>query len=65
MIDQLVEMMPEHSGPDMSQDRGMPQYDYISFMEKMLNNRRQDEVPEGVLQERTNVGASPRKEIKA
>lgn len=65
VIDQLVEMMPEHSGPDMSQDRGMPQYDYITFMEKMLNNRRHDEVPEGVLQERTNVGANQRKEIKA
>jgi Ca2+-binding EF-hand superfamily protein len=39
VIDQLVEIMPAHSGPDMSEDRGMPQYDYISFMEKLINEQ--------------------------
>ncbi|PFH61094.1 hypothetical protein XA68_18248 [Ophiocordyceps unilateralis] len=37
VIDRLVEMMPPHSGPDMSADRGRPQYDYISFMDKLIN----------------------------
>lgn len=63
VIDQLIDIMPAHSGPDMSQDRGMPQYDYISFMEKMVNeNEDEDDVPSGVLQDRTNRGEmSPRK----
>lgn len=43
VIDQLVGMMPEHKGPDMSADRGMPQYDYISFMEKMIKEERERE----------------------
>ncbi|PHH62151.1 hypothetical protein CDD81_7525 [Ophiocordyceps australis] len=56
VIDQLVEMMPPHKGPDMSEDRGQPQYDYISFMEKLINEEgNADEVPSGVLQDRTNV----------
>ncbi|EGX96821.1 alpha-actinin, sarcomeric (f-actin cross linking protein) [Cordyceps militaris CM01] len=67
VIEQLSRIMPEHTGPDMSDDRGMPQYDYISFMEKMLNNQKEsDQVPSGVLQDRTNVGdAGPRKGVKA
>lgn len=68
VIEQLAGIMPSHNGPDMSQDRGMPQYDYISFMEKLLNNERgreDSEVPSGVLQDRTNVGeSSPRKNGK-
>ncbi|UNI14220.1 alpha-actinin [Purpureocillium takamizusanense] len=72
VIDQLVEMMPPHKGPDMSGDRGQPQYDYISFMEKLINEERAaaatgaaTDVPSGVLQDRTNVGeASPRRDTK-
>jgi hypothetical protein len=29
--------MPEHHGPDMKEDRDLPKYDYISFMEKMIS----------------------------
>ncbi|KAM3467463.1 hypothetical protein NHJ13051_008922 [Beauveria bassiana] len=67
VIEQLNGIMPLHTGPDMSADRGMPQYDYIAFMEKMLNNQKEsDQVPSGVLQDRTNVGESgPRKDGKA
>jgi Ca2+-binding EF-hand superfamily protein len=61
VIDQLIEMMPQHKGPDTSEDRGMPQYDYISFMEKLINEQNEaGEAPSGVLQDRTNhsnVGA--------
>lgn len=66
VIDQLVDMMPEHKGPDMSEDRGMPQYDYISFMEKLINDERgpEEQAPSNVLQDRTNRDESPRKESK-
>lgn len=55
VIDQLVEMMPPHKGPDMSEDRGLPQYDYISFMEKLINEEQEGQnEPTHVLQDRTN-----------
>lgn len=55
VIDQLVEMMPAHKGPDMSEDRGLPQYDYISFMEKLINEEQEGQnEPTHVLQDRTN-----------
>lgn len=57
VIEQLAGMMPPHKGPDTAEDWGQPQYDYISFMEKLINDDREpDEVPRGVLQDRTNVG---------
>ncbi|KAF7542561.1 hypothetical protein G7Z17_g11472 [Cylindrodendrum hubeiense] len=60
VIDQLIDIMPPHSGPDMSEDRGMPQFDYITFMEKMINDPRDgqdDAAASGVLQDRTNLEA--------
>ncbi|KAF5010547.1 hypothetical protein FDECE_3289 [Fusarium decemcellulare] len=55
VIDQLIEIMPAHNGPDMSEDRGMPQYDYISFMEKMINEQREGQDSSGgALQDKTN-----------
>ncbi|KAL1889848.1 alpha-actinin [Ceratocystis pirilliformis] len=36
VIEKLTDIMPSHSGPDMQVDRGMPQYDYISFMDKLM-----------------------------
>jgi Ca2+-binding EF-hand superfamily protein len=65
VIDQLVEMMPQHNGPDTAEDRGRPQYDYISFMEKLINEERGRGEGEGsILQDRTNRSVSPRKESK-
>ena len=65
VIDQLVEMMPEHKGPDTAEDRGRPQYDYISFMEKLINEERgREEGASSILQDRTNRSVSPRKESK-
>ncbi|KAJ4200749.1 alpha-actinin [Fusarium falciforme] len=56
VIDQLIEIMPEHNGPDMSEDRGMPQYDYISFMEKLINDQQDgQDGSEAALQDRTNL----------
>ncbi|KAI0022003.1 hypothetical protein F4780DRAFT_241196 [Xylariomycetidae sp. FL0641] len=36
VIEKLCELVPEHKGPDMQEDRGVPQYDYISFMENLI-----------------------------
>jgi hypothetical protein len=27
--------MPAHKGPDLAEDRHLPKYDYVSFMDKM------------------------------
>lgn len=37
VIEKLCEIVPPHRGPDMAQDRGIPQFDYISFMEKLIS----------------------------
>jgi Ca2+-binding EF-hand superfamily protein len=37
VIEKLVEIMPRHSQAD---DRGRPQYDYVSFMEKLINEEK-------------------------
>lgn len=29
--------MPKHEGPDLLEDRDIPKYDYISFMQKMMD----------------------------
>jgi Ca2+-binding EF-hand superfamily protein len=56
VIDKLIEIVPTFKGPDMAQDRGVAQYDYISFMDKLVN------APDGVsLVDITNgAGASGR-----
>ncbi|KAL0931932.1 alpha- sarcomeric (f-actin cross linking protein) [Colletotrichum truncatum] len=66
VIDKLIEIIPTHNGPDTAEDRGMPQYDYIAFMEKLINDEKEaGSVPNGVLQERTNRGnAVPPKDPK-
>lgn len=38
VIDQLVQLVPLHTGPDLQEDRGVPQYDYISFMDKLISD---------------------------
>jgi hypothetical protein len=44
VIEHLVQTMPLHQGPDLLEDRDLPKYDYISFMEKMMehNNKSKD-----------------------
>lgn len=37
VIEELCNIVPLHHGPDMAEDRGVPQYDYISFMEKLIS----------------------------
>jgi len=40
LIDHLVQSMPEHRGPDLQEDREMPKYDYVTFMEKFVDARK-------------------------
>ncbi|KAN0071717.1 Calponin homology domain containing protein [Elaphomyces granulatus] len=37
LIENLLGTMPKHEGPDLLEDRDIPKYDYISFMEKMMD----------------------------
>ncbi|CRK34505.1 hypothetical protein BN1723_018734, partial [Verticillium longisporum] len=76
VIDKLVDLIPLHSGPDMLDDRGMPQYDYIAFMDKLISGTAggscdassaggdydDDDVPSGVLKERTNRDSNLRQD---
>ena len=32
--------MPAHKGPDLQQDRNLPKFDYITFMQKMTQDGR-------------------------
>ncbi|KAF2152961.1 alpha-actin-like proteinin [Myriangium duriaei CBS 260.36] len=38
LISDLIKSMPEHRGPDLQEDRGMPKYDYVSFMERFAGD---------------------------
>ena len=38
LIEDLIQTMPPHSGPDLQEDRHLPKYDYITFMEKMMGD---------------------------
>lgn len=40
VIEEMVKSMPEHKGPDLQDDRDVPKYDYVSFMEKLTADRR-------------------------
>jgi Ca2+-binding EF-hand superfamily protein len=45
VIDKLIKVVPLHKGPDLQQDRGMPQYDYISFMDGLISDPNEPEEP--------------------
>lgn len=44
VIEHLVKTMPPHEGPDLLEDRDLPKFDYISFMNRMIEDqKRKDE----------------------
>ncbi|KAK0623112.1 calponin homology domain-containing protein [Immersiella caudata] len=63
VIEKLVEIIPPHNGPDMQADRGMPQYDYIAFMEKLINDEAAGNGSGGPLLDKTNGRLSPTKQM--
>jgi Ca2+-binding EF-hand superfamily protein len=38
VIDKLTKIMPSHKGPDLKEDRGMPQFDYVRFMDGLITD---------------------------
>ena len=42
LVEGLLHSMPPHRGPDLQEDRALPKYDYISFMEKMTLGESDD-----------------------
>lgn len=36
VIEDLLKTMPEHKGPDLQEDRDIPKFDYITFMENFM-----------------------------
>ena len=46
VIEHLVQTMPQHDGPDLLEDRDLAKYDYISFMEKMMEEQKNDRISE-------------------
>lgn len=40
VIEHLVKTMPQHDGPDLLEDRDLTKFDYISFMEKMIEEKK-------------------------
>lgn len=48
VIDKLIEFMPLHKGPDVKEDRGLPQYDYIEFMDHLISHPNEGTVLEDI-----------------
>ncbi|KAK4180046.1 hypothetical protein QBC36DRAFT_358767 [Triangularia setosa] len=71
VIEKLVEIIPEHKGPDVKEDRGKKQYDYIAFMERLIAEEGQRPLSSssarsnisGILGDRTNGRTSPAKSV--
>lgn len=42
VIEHLVKTMPQHEGPDLLEDRDLAKFDYISFMEKMIEQNKRN-----------------------
>ncbi|KAJ9638542.1 uncharacterized protein PV06_09571 [Exophiala oligosperma] len=45
LIEDLLHSMPEHRGPDLEVDRDVPKYDYISFMQGMMDGQNSQAQP--------------------
>ncbi|KAL2067887.1 hypothetical protein VTL71DRAFT_15985 [Oculimacula yallundae] len=65
VIDKLIQFVPLHKGPDLQEDRGMPQYDYISFMDGLLGGPEDleessalSDIPNGRSPQRAATGSS-------
>ncbi|KAF2719883.1 alpha-actinin-2 [Polychaeton citri CBS 116435] len=55
VVQELIQSMPAHKGPDLQEDRDLPKYDYVKFMERYLSgggaggtNGRVEELHDGV-----------------
>ena len=58
LVEDLLSSMPQHRGPDLQEDRNLPKYDYISFMEKMTQGDLNTSPRPS-----SNDGASPERKV--
>lgn len=47
LIEDLLQSMPEHQGPDLEVDRDVPKYDYITFMQNMMGDEKEKRAANG------------------
>lgn len=45
LVEDLLSTMPEHKGPDLQEDRHRPKYDYVGFMERMIQGDAKSAAP--------------------
>ena len=43
--------MPEHQGPDMQEDRDLPKFDYITYMQRYMGIDRANANGNGVVEQ--------------
>ena len=55
LIDDLLQSMPEHRGPDMEADRDVPKYDYITFMQSIVGDEKEKHTTNGDSRPKTPV----------
>jgi hypothetical protein len=36
VVEEMIKAMPEHAGPGGQDDKDLPKYDYVTFMEKLM-----------------------------
>jgi hypothetical protein len=40
IIEDLLESMPAHKGPDLQEDRNIPKFDYITYMQRYMGGEK-------------------------
>jgi Ca2+-binding EF-hand superfamily protein len=66
VIDRLTKIMPPHKGPNLQEDRGIPQYDYVSFMDGLISDPYDSQEETEILASNHNVHHSnPSSPLKA
>jgi len=38
LVDEMIKTMPEHHGPGNDEDRSLPKYDYVTFMNRLMGS---------------------------
>lgn len=43
VIEKLMGIIPPHKGPDLQEDRGLPQFDYVRFMDQLIEEPEEED----------------------
>jgi hypothetical protein len=49
IIQDLIQTMPPHKGPDLQEDRELPKYDYVSYMQRFLGGVPSNHASNGII----------------